>query len=103
MRRRFKELATSVGLGWFALAISLGVGVYGAVGLISSSKESGWMWIAIGLFVMLIVSLRVAYQALKARDDASEANSQASSTVIQGGKHYHYYGGPPDEGGPKLG
>jgi len=108
MRRRLKELALSVGAGWFAVMIGVGLGVYGAVALIASSKASGWMWIAIGLFVMLGVALRVAYLALKARDDARGGyEGSMASTVIQGGEHYHYYGGPPnpekESSGPRSG
>lgn len=108
MLSRLKELGMSVGAGWFAVVISLGLGSYGAVSLIVHSKASGWMWIAICVFGLLLVSLYVAYQALKSRDDAilrthqSETDGGSASVVFQGGEHHHYYGGPPFKGGPGV-
>ena len=65
-----KELAMLVGKGWFAVVIGVLLGVYGAVELVVRAKASGWVWIAIALAVMTIISLNVAYQALKERNVA---------------------------------
>jgi hypothetical protein len=91
--REVKELAISVGKGWFAAVISFLFGVYGAVELVAHSNASGWAWIAGGFAVMLLIALSVAHQALKARNAALKSESASSSVIIQGGEHTHYYYG----------
>lgn len=97
-----KELAMSVGKGWFAVVIGALLGIYGAVELIVRAETSGWVWIALALAVMVVIALNVAYQALKERNvalDGSGVSDESKSVVFHGGEHNHYYGGPPHEGG----
>lgn len=96
-----KELAMSVGKGWFAVAIGVLLAIYGAVELIVHAETSGWIWISIALAVMVMIALNLAYQALKERDNALNAGGgydESKSVVFHGGEHNHYYGGPPHEG-----
>jgi hypothetical protein len=93
--REARELAMSVGKGWFAAVIGVLFGVYGAVELIVHSKATGWAWIAGGLTVMLLISFTVAHRALRARNAAVKTESNHSSVIFQGGEHNHYYGETP--------
>ena len=98
-RGLLKELAMSVGKGWFAVAIGVLFAAYGAVELIAHAKTSGWVWISAAFAVAVAISLNVAYQALRERDAAvagvAPSVSTQSSVVIHGGEHNYYYGGPP--------
>jgi len=103
-RGLLKELAMSVGKGWFAVAIGVLFAVYGALGLIAHAKTSGWVWISAAFAVAVAISLNVAYRALKERNAAlgvAPSESTQSSVVIHGGEHNYYYGGPPSGDAPK--
>lgn len=103
MQGRLKELAVSVGQGWFVVVVGVGLGVYGLVELIAHSKTTGWVWITVGLVSLLLVALNVAYQALRQRDAVlagrkSSETSVARPIVFHGGEHKHFHSSPPEEG-----
>ena len=66
------ELGSRIAKGWVAVALGLIMGFYGLYRAIAASKLSGLWWVSAGMLVCLLVTLNVAYGALKERDQALE-------------------------------
>jgi hypothetical protein len=101
MASRLKELAEATVRSWFALLVTLCLGLFAADRLVADSKLSAWFWVAICAIGLVLVELKVAYDALKGRDEArkdadvTEGGGNGNVT-FRGGEHHHYYGTPPD-------
>jgi hypothetical protein len=96
MPGRLKELADSTVRSWFALLITLCLGLFAADRLVANSKLDGWFWVAICSMGLVLVELRVAYNAMKERDEARgvagvhEGRSNGA-VIFHGGEHTHHY------------
>ncbi|MGH7484031.1 MAG: hypothetical protein ACREMY_00325 [bacterium] len=98
MYERVLELVKLVGKGVYVVLVGMCLGIYGAIELLAHSKTSGWLWVIGGIATLMIVTLGVAYQALRARDEtleSLESKGDGARTFFQGGEHTHFYVPPP--------
>ncbi len=77
--RELFQLASKAAIGGGLVGIVLNL--YGAITVIGSSKESGWLWLFIGTAILALALFSVAYSALGARDQAREERDDAKSAA----------------------
>lgn len=68
-----REMGSRIVQWWVAVVPGVLLGLYGLYQVVASSDSSGFAWALAGVSLLLLAALKLAYEALRERDEAVDA------------------------------